>query len=166
MNIKKDLYQIIGKDEFRNYVLAYIEAELVMATNEILKSIYGGRYQLEQEFKHLSQSDFQVKDNYHAQSIRKVATLSGGETFIISIAMARALSEMSKGSIDIDAFFIDEGFGSLDEASLSEILEMLYSIEGFGKQIGIISHVKSLTDRIPSQLMVIKGAQGFSEIHY
>ncbi|MCE1205937.1 MAG: hypothetical protein LWX00_00835, partial [Spirochaetia bacterium] len=93
---------------------------------------------------------------------RSTGTLSGGEKFITAVSLALGLSDMIRersGGVSLEAIFIDEGFGSLDEESLDTAMNVLEKIRG-GRTIGIISHVTSLRNRIPNQLEVIKTAQG------
>jgi len=78
--------------------------------------------------------------------------------------MALSLAEMSRGETEINSFFIDEGFGSLDQDSLEEVIETLSHIRARGKQIGIISHVKELTQRIDVNIDLIKNQHGESHI--
>lgn len=93
---------------------------------------------------------------------RSTGTLSGGEKFITAVSLALGLSDMIRersGGVSLEAIFIDEGFGSLDEESLDTAMNVLEKIRG-GRTIGIISHVTSLRNRIPNQLEVVKTAQG------
>jgi exonuclease SbcC len=81
---------------------------------------------------------------------------------MVSLAMALALAEMARGRADIDSFFIDEGFGTLDEGSLEDVVEMLQQVRSRGKQIGLITHVKNLSERLPVNLRVVKNDRGHS----
>ena len=163
-NHKEALYELVGKDEFRNFVLALIEKDLIYQTNHELESLCDGRYQLLHQQKTKMSPEFYILDKMKEGMSRKVSTLSGGETFMVSLAMALALAEMTRGQSEVDSFFIDEGFGTLDEDSLEDILEMLHHLHIRGKQIGIISHVKSLTKRISTNIHLKKGDQGNSSI--
>ena len=94
---------------------------------------------------------------------RDTATLSGGETFLASLALALGLAEVvtaSAGGAPLDALFVDEGFGSLDEETLDEVLDVLDGLREGGRLVGIVSHVPHLRDRIPSRLRVSKGTSG------
>lgn len=162
----KDLHLLIGKDEFRNYVLSMIESALIEQTNKELKSICQGRYVLTQTHKtNRMASEFKIVDYYRDGFERKISTLSGGETFLVSLAMALALAELTRGKVKIDSLFIDEGFGTLDENSIEEIFELLQQIQNTGKQIGVISHIKALTSRIPLNINLDKNSQGLSTIN-
>jgi len=161
----QDLYSVIGKDEFRNYVLALIEKNLLVQTNHELESLCYGRYKLMHLTKGIKMSpDFYVVDKFNNGMTRKISTLSGGEVFMVSLAMAIALAEMTRGSSEVDSFFIDEGFGTLDEDSLEDVLEMINNIKSRGKSIGLISHVKGLTNRIPVNIELNKNTIGNSTI--
>ncbi|MBL7665319.1 MAG: SMC family ATPase [Bacteriovoracaceae bacterium] len=163
-----NISEIIGRDEFRNYVLSLIEEQLILQTNLELQHLCSGRYEIRHVTKKNQSPDFFVLDKLNGAMERKVSTLSGGETFMVSLAMALALSELTRGQTEIDSFFIDEGFGTLDRDSIEEVIEILTQIQTRGKYIGIISHVKHLTDRIPINLNLIKSSSGQSRIetHY
>lgn len=106
--------------------------------------------------------------DYNVGKQRSAHTLSGGETFIASLALALALGEtiqQQSGGIKIDALFIDEGFGSLDADALGQALNALQSLEGGSRMVGIISHVTELEERIPDQLRVI-AKDGRSHVRY
>ena len=108
--------------------------------------------------------ELNVIDNYQGGDIRSTKNLSGGEGFIISLALALGLSQMASHNIRVDSLFLDEGFGTLDEESLDIALDTLTSLQQEGKLIGIISHVQALKDRILTQIQVKKLSGGFSEI--
>ncbi len=105
-----------------------------------------------------------VIDKEQAGEIRPTENLSGGERFIVSLALALGLSQISGSKSKIDSLFLDEGFGSLDEASLSTALEALAEIKSKGRMIGIISHIQALKERIPVQINVIAKSEGVSII--
>lgn len=158
-----NLHDLIGNDEFRNFTLGLIEKELVIFANQELQNLCQGRFALEQtEVK--KGNDFSVIDRWKGGELRKVSTLSGGETFLVSLALAMALAEMSRGTASIDSFFIDEGFGTLDQESLTEVLEALGNLKGRGKVVGIISHVKELTERIAVNISIKKNTTGESKV--
>jgi DNA repair protein SbcC/Rad50 len=106
-----------------------------------------------------------VADNYHGGDIRPVINLSGGESFIVSMALALGMSEMSSGKTRIDSLFIDEGFASLDEKYLEAALQTLYSLGNReGKLVGVISHVTALKERIDVQIEVKELSGGRSTL--
>ena len=106
--------------------------------------------------------DLEVYDNYTGKS-RDVKTLSGGESFKASLAMALGLSDVVQrysGGIQLDTIFIDEGFGTLDPESLDIAIETLIDLQDNGRVVGIISHVQELKDRIEVKLEVTSTNQG------
>ena len=108
--------------------------------------------------------DLNVIDNYQAGEVRSTKNLSGGETFIVSLALALGLSKMASKKVRVDSLFLDEGFGTLDEDTLETALETLASLRQDGKLIGVISHVAALKDRITTKILVEKGPGGKSRI--
>ncbi len=98
--------------------------------------------------------ELHIIDNYQAGEIRSIKNLSGGESFIVSLALALGLSQMSSKKVQVDSLFLDEGFGTLDEQSLETALETLSTLQQTGKLIGIISHVAGLKERISTQIQV------------
>lgn len=164
-NQLSDLYDIVGADQFRNFVLSNIEKNLIDQTNIELGKLCDERYQIVQFKKNAkSTPEFYIIDRYKAGLNRKITTLSGGETFMVSLAMALALSELTRGTREIDTLFIDEGFGTLDEESLEDVVEMLLSMSNRGKTVGLITHVKRLSERIAVNIHLHKSQQGNSTI--
>ena len=108
--------------------------------------------------------DLLILDEYQAGSTRSMNSLSGGESFLVSLALALGLSELAGRKTQIDTLFIDEGFGTLDPDALDVALTALEMLQGTGKTIGIISHVEALKERVSTQINVRKGAGGVSSI--
>jgi exonuclease SbcC len=108
--------------------------------------------------------EIQVIDNYRAGEVRVVQNLSGGESFLVSLALALGLSAMSSRNVRVDSLFLDEGFGTLDEDSLEVALSALAGMKQEGKLIGVISHVQTLKERIPVQIVVEKISGGSSRL--
>ncbi|WP_028583709.1 AAA family ATPase [Desulfogranum mediterraneum] len=106
--------------------------------------------------------ELQVMDNYQAGEIRSTRNLSGGESFIVSLALSLGLSSMASRKVQIDSLFLDEGFGTLDEEALDTALQTLAALRHEGKLIGIISHVPMLRERIGLQIRVAPQAGGTS----
>ncbi|WP_461225140.1 AAA family ATPase [Lacticaseibacillus suihuaensis] len=153
------------------YVLrAYLDRVLQVA-NGRLTQLTAGRYQFALHtdpgsYRNDSGLEIDIYDDQIGQ-LRSVHTLSGGESFIAALSLALALGEVIgqvAGGVAIDALFIDEGFGSLDAASLSTAMQALESLEGQSRMIGIISHVETLREGIPDQLQVIPTGSGESHI--
>ena len=108
--------------------------------------------------------ELNIVDNYQAGEVRSIKNLSGGESFIVSLALALGLSQMSSKKVQVDSLFLDEGFGTLDEQSLETALETLSTLQQSGKLIGIISHVAGLKERISTQIQVTPINGGKSSI--
>ena len=162
---RERLFEILGKDELRTYVLSLVEENLIIVTNEELSRLCQGRYEIIHQTKtNKLAPEFFIMDKFRDGGIRKVSTLSGGETFMVSLAMALGLAEMTRGTAEIDTLFIDEGFGTLDQESLEDVLDVLNQIQTRGLMVGIISHVKHLTDSIPVNLVLNKKRDGTSSV--
>ena len=108
--------------------------------------------------------ELSVIDSEQAGKIRPTENLSGGERFIISLALALGLSQFSGSKARVDSLFLDEGFGTLDEDSMNTALDALGEVKREGRMIGIISHVQALKERIPAQINVIPKSEGVSII--
>ncbi len=105
-------------------------------------------------------------DSWQGDVTRDTRTLSGGESFLVSLALALALSDLVSHKVSIDSLFLDEGFGTLDGETLETALAALDTLNARGKMIGIISHVEALKERIPTQIRVDKGGGvGHSRLH-
>lgn len=155
------------------YVLQTYLRQILMVGNQRLRQLTNGRYQFLVDdhpatYKKNSGLEINVYDD-HVGEQRSVHTLSGGESFIAALALVLALGEViqqTTGSVDVDALFIDEGFGSLDEDALMTALESLETVEGKHRMIGIISHVSELRTQVPNQLQVVSNGNGESQIKY
>lgn len=124
--------------------------------------VLSGRYFL----RPLSEEGFglQVEDALQARTARPVKTLSGGESFVVSLCLALGLSEMASDERRIESLFLDEGFGTLDDEMLYRVMAALKRLRANGKMVGVISHVKRLADEIPTQIRVEKQPGGSSRI--
>jgi exonuclease SbcC len=105
-----------------------------------------------------------VIDRDMADERRSVHSLSGGESFLISLALALGLASLTSNRIRIESLFIDEGFGSLDQATLNTAMNALMHLEAQGRKVGVISHVTEMADAIPVQIRVVKGHAGASRL--
>ncbi|HAR6535713.1 TPA: SMC family ATPase, partial [Staphylococcus pseudintermedius] len=143
-----------------NYVLMHYLEQILLKANQRLLSMTGQRYELvrnEKKGRGFSGLEIEVFDYYSNQS-RHITSLSGGETFQASLALALGLSEVvqsEQGGIALDAMFIDEGFGTLDQETLETALDTLIQLQSSGRLVGIISHVSELKNRIPIILEVV-----------
>jgi exonuclease SbcC len=108
--------------------------------------------------------ELNVIDSYQAGETRSTKNLSGGESFIVSLALALGLSHMASKNVRVDSLFLDEGFGTLDEEALDMALQALASLPQDGKLIGVISHVPALQERIGVQIRVRPQSGGRSRI--
>jgi exonuclease SbcC len=152
---------------FERYVLAAYFDEIISAANLRLVKMTGSRYLLkrkEDKSKGRAQQglELEVFDNYTGKA-RHVKTLSGGEGFKASLALALGLADVVQsysGGISLDTLFVDEGFGSLDPESLDSAIECLIEIQRTGRLVGVISHVPELKDRINNILEIIAKKEG------
>ena len=155
-----------GGTRFRTLVQSYILRPLLNNANIYLARITD-RYKLtcSEENEQLS---ILVLDRYNKDQVRSVTVLSGGERFMISLALSLPLSSLNRPDMNVDILFIDEGFGTLDEKSLDSVmstLERLQEIAGqSGRRVGVISHREELDERINVQIRVIKKGEGRSRI--
>lgn len=145
----------------QRYVLGIMFSSVVAAANKMLELVHGGRYRLYRSDEKAQGTnkrglELKVLDRNSAEhGGRFVSTLSGGEKFLASLALSIGMSTIAqKSGIKIEALFIDEGFGSLDEDSISDAMNILSSIQQANGLVGIISHVQLLQDRIPTKLQV------------
>ncbi|TFC21211.1 hypothetical protein E3O19_00245 [Cryobacterium algoritolerans] len=153
------------------YVLAAKLEQIIASANGRLGIMTGGRYALEHDDSlqyRGSQSGLglAIRDE-HTGRARPTQSLSGGETFLASLALALGLAEVvsnQAGGIALDTLFVDEGFGSLDSATLETAMSTLAGLRAGGRTIGLISHVDSMKEQIPAKLSIIVTDQGCSEI--
>lgn len=108
--------------------------------------------------------ELEIVDHYQADVTRPMRSLSGGESFLVSLALALGLSELASGRTSIESLFIDEGFGSLDADTLELAMAALENLQAGGKTIGVISHVPAMQERIPAQIKVVKESAGCSRV--
>jgi exonuclease SbcC len=109
--------------------------------------------------------DFLVQDSHHADRERPLTTLSGGETFLVSLALALALADFRAVRMPIETVLIDEGFGTLDPVTLNVVVQALENLQtSTGARVGIISHVSGLAERIGGRVLVERIAAGRSRI--
>lgn len=159
------LNELIGSaegDKFRRYAQGLTFDCLISLANQRLNKLHG-RYILKRS--HNSDLELQVIDSWQADTIRDIKTLSGGESFLVSLALALALSDMVSNKTQLESLFLDEGFGTLDPETLDIALDALESLNASGKTIGVISHVEAMKERIPVQIPVKKtNGFGFSEL--
>jgi len=149
-------------NKYREFVQGLTLDNLVQLANQEMANLHQ-RYQLKRNQD--EKLALQVIDVWQANTVRDVKTLSGGESFLVSLGLALALSNLVSHKTQIESLFLDEGFGTLDANTLEVALEALERLNASGKLIGIISHVDALKERINHQIHVAKGASaGFSQL--
>lgn len=158
----KALNDTFGKKDgeyFQKIAQGFIMNDILSKANHYLKTMTG-RYVLESQSGSLN---IMVRDMDQGGVLRSTSTISGGESFVISLALALGLSSLGSGRISSGILFIDEGFGTLSGDYLDTVIETLQRLhENGGKRVGIISHVKELRERIPSQIRVCRTDPGTS----
>jgi len=150
------LNHIVGSSDgakFRRFAQGLTLEHLVYLANKQMDKLHG-RYFLQR--KTSDALELEVVDTWQADAVRDTRTLSGGESFLVSLALALALSDLVSDKTRIDSLFLDEGFGTLDADTLDTALNALDSLNASGKTIGVISHVEAMKDRIPVQIKVRK----------
>jgi exonuclease SbcC len=158
------LHELIGSADgkkFRNFAQGLTFELMVAHANRQLQKM-SDRYILVRDSG--EPLELNVIDNYQAGETRSTKNLSGGESFIVSLALALGLSNMASRNVRVDSLFLDEGFGTLDEDALETALETLSGLQQDGKLIGIISHVPALKERIGTQIQVEAGNTGRSSL--
>lgn len=160
----QQLHQLIGSADgkkYRNFAQGLSFELLIAYANQQLEKM-SDRYLLVHDRERVL--ELSVIDNYQAGELRSTKNLSGGESFIISLALALGLSQMASQSIRVDSLFLDEGFGTLDEDALEVALDTLASLQHDGKLIGVISHVPALKERLATQIKVQPSSSGKSRL--
>ena len=174
-NICRRLYDLVkgttgnGKITLEQYIQAAGFDGIISAANRRLRPMSDGQYELYRQEDSLGKKsnnflDLEVLDNYTGRR-RPVGNLSGGESFKASLSLALGLSDTvssNLGGIQMDALFIDEGFGTLDRKSIENAMDTLLSLSGKNKLVGIISHREELMESIPQQIRVTKARSGSS----
>lgn len=160
----QQLSNLIGSADgkkFRRFAQGLTLARLTDLANRHLMR-FSDRYKILKS----SENDLELMiiDSYQADVIRPMATLSGGESFLVSLALALGLSDLASHKVQINSLFIDEGFGTLDADTLDIAISALENLQANGKTIGVISHVEALKERIVTQVQLSKQAGGWSDI--
>jgi exonuclease SbcC len=143
---------------FEQWLMAGAITDLVGGANDLLSQLSDGGYSLHSD----DSGSFSIVDHRNADEMRSVSTLSGGETFLVSLALALSLAETlaAKGGAGLDAIILDEGFGTLDDESLDTVASVLEELAGRGLMVGVITHVKELASRAPDRYEVVRGPAG------
>src|SRR5690606_14790424 len=157
------LNEIIGSADgkkFRQIAQEYTLDVLLSYANVHLE-VLSKRYILQRIPSSLG---LQVLDQDMGDEVRTVYSLSGGESFLVSLALALGLASLSSSRMKVESLFIDEGFGSLDPATLNIAMDALERLHNQGRKVGVISHVQEMTERIPVQIKVSKQQSGKSRV--
>ena len=160
----QNLHELIGAADgkkYRNYAQSLTFASVIAQANRQLVQL-SDRYLLTAD--PARPLELNIIDNYQGGETRSAKNLSGGESFIVSLALALGLAQISGENMQIDTLFLDEGFGTLDEETLDSALETLAQLRTHGKHIGIISHVAALTERIATRIQITPQNGGNSTI--
>ena len=159
-----NLHILIGSADgkkYRNFAQGLTFEMMVFNANQQLDKMTD-RYLLIRDTE--QPLELNVVDKYQAGEIRSTKNLSGGESFIVSLALALGLSKMASRKVRVDSLFLDEGFGTLDEAALETALDTLANLQQNNKLIGIISHVPALKERISTRINILPASGGKSTI--
>lgn len=158
------LNEMIGSasgDKFAKFAQGITLDQLIYLANKHLQ-ILSPRYELQRSNDSSKLLEIEIIDGFQGDVVRPVSTLSGGESFIVSLSLALGLSALASQKISIDSLFLDEGFGTLDSDSLELALNALNQLQSSGKMVGVISHVEALKERIPLQIKVMPKGDGTS----
>ncbi len=169
LDVWERLHRLIGVkegEEFKRYAQTLNLGELLARANGHLERL-APRYSLvgAKTPKGESRIAFAVEDAFHAGEARPVSTLSGGETFLVSLALALALASYRTVKMPIETLLLDEGFGTLDPETLQVAMAALEALNASGTQVGIISHVEALKERIPARVVLVQAGSGRSSVH-
>lgn len=156
LQLWEQLNHLIGSADgakYRRFAQGLTLEHLVHLANQRLVRLHG-RYQLARTAG--GELELSVIDTWQADVARDTQTLSGGESFLVSLALALALSDLVSSKTRIDSLFLDEGFGTLDAETLEVALDALDALNASGKMIGVISHIEALKERVPVQIKLSK----------
>ncbi|PRX50709.1 SbcC/MukB-like Walker B domain-containing protein [Salegentibacter salegens] len=149
--------------KFNDFAQDLTLSQLIYLANIRLKDL-SERYKIDKAIDGEDDGLVAIDEDMGGQR-RSVKTLSGGETFLLSLSLALALSDLASRNVEINSLFIDEGFGTLDPETLDQTLDTLEKLQAeSGKTIGIISHVASLKERIGTQIQLTRNGQGYSSL--
>lgn len=161
------LSELIGSADgkkFRNYAQQFTLDVLLGYANRHLSQL-ARRYRLERVASATGPSlALMVRDNDMGGEVRPVNSLSGGETFLVSLALALGLASLSSNRVRVESLFIDEGFGSLDSDTLGVAMDALDALQAQGRKVGVISHVQEMTERIAARIVVRPAGGGASAV--
>ena len=157
------LNDVIGSSDGRKFrqVAQEYTLDVLLSYANVHLEVLSNRYRLQRVSGTLG---LQVLDQDMADEVRTVYSLSGGESFLVSLALALGLASLSASRMNVESLFIDEGFGSLDPNTLNIAMDALERLHNQGRKVGVISHVQEMTERIPVQISVSKQQGGKSHV--
>ncbi|MDO8362443.1 MAG: SMC family ATPase [Actinomycetota bacterium] len=160
--VARDLGHHLRADGFQGWLLEEAVHDLVARATLRLGDLTGGQYSLI-----VDDRTFRIVDHRNADEVRDARSLSGGETFLTSLALALALADSSmelaaEGSAPLESIFLDEGFGTLDPDTLEVVAGTIEELGATGRMVGIVTHIRELAERMPTRLEVTKGSNGSS----
>ena len=161
VNAEKRFFETAGDAEIKMRVRELMLERLLEHSNRHLGEL-SGRYYLRR--RELHGLELEIEDVLQHRARRPSNTLSGGESFLVSLSMALGLSDMTGNGRKIESLFIDEGFGCLDDEILYNVLSTLKDLKNNGKMVGVISHVKKLEDEIPTKIRITRMPGGVSRL--
>ncbi|GIU90174.1 MAG: nuclease SbcCD subunit C [Acidimicrobiia bacterium] len=155
------LGDLMRSDRFQKWLLAEALEVLVAEASSTLFALSSGQFSL----RYSADDEFVVVDHRNADETRSVRTLSGGETFQASLALALALSNQlaqlsAAGGAKLEAIFLDEGFGTLDAETLDVVAGTIETLGASGRMVGIVTHVPDLAERVPVRFRVARTDKG------
>lgn len=150
--------RLLKSSGFEQWLMEEVVQALVERASERLLELSGGQYSIESE-----DMDFEVRDHRNGDELRDARTLSGGETFLASLALALALADSlhamaPEGTPELESLFLDEGFGTLDPETLDVVAAAIEELGASGRMVGIITHIRELAERMPVRFEVTKEA--------
>ena len=156
------LGKLLRNDGFQRWLLEEAMTDLVERATVRLRELTAGQYSLVSD-----DGLFRIVDHRNADEVRDARSLSGGETFLTSLALALALAESSmdlasEGTAPLESSFLDEGFGTLDPETLEVVAGTIEELGATGRMVGIVTHIRDLAERMPTRMEVTKGANGSS----
>ena len=163
MEVARELGQLLGAHNLQTYLLGDAMRVLGEDGSLHLQRLSDGRYRLKAE-----DLDFLVVDGWNGDALRSVKTLSGGETFLTSLALALALAERladlaagAHGHETLESLFVDEGFGALDtQETLETVVQAIEALQAHDRLVGIVTHLTPLAERMPARINVLKAPEG------
>ncbi len=154
--VAEELARLLGANAFQQWLLEEAIDDLVAGASVRMRSLSSGQFSFERDGKHIA-----VRDHRNADDLRSVKTLSGGETFLASLALALALADnvaalSATNAPRLESMFLDEGFGSLDPETLDVVAAAIEELGASGRMVGVVTHVRDLADRLPVRYEVTK----------